>query len=397
MSIQAEPAAGRSRARSGATNGSIGLAEPDEAWRDAVPRGDLRVQAIALMDLGLRTGLASVVAASAAPATLLRRSGSLQRTAIDFFADLSRNTSPEPVFAPPPPVEMKAKRLGRQLWAPGVGCIDMLSFDSPYEVACPSLHASYTSHARNRVARAQHWRHEDGPRPTIIVVHGFTGSPYWFNSTFFSLPWFYGHGCDVVLVTLPFHGARNDRVAPFSGSGLFSSGLGHFHEAMLQSVCDLRVVVDFLESTGVEHIGITGLSLGGYLTALMAAVEPRLHVAIPNSAVTDISGLLDGWFPAGSLLKVGLDKGGVSEESFRASMRVHSPLSYPPLLPRERLLIIGGLGDRLAPPEQSAKLYEHWGRPQIHWFPGSHILHVGRAHYLRGVGRFLKATGFSPG
>jgi pimeloyl-ACP methyl ester carboxylesterase len=110
-----------------------------------------------------------------------------------------------------------------------------------------------------------------------------------------------------------------------------------------------------------------------------------------------MSRLLDGWFPAGQLLKLALRKTGVPEESFRASMNLHSPLNYRPVLSRDRLLIIGGLGDRLAPPEQSARLYEHWGHPQIEWFPGSHIVHLGRGNYLRAIGRFLKATGFSSG
>lgn len=374
-----------------------GGALAEDTWRELIPASGFRSQAVAFIDIGLRTGLASLLAATAGPATLLRTSGRAQRRAVEFFADLARSGDPGSVFTMPPQVEIRARRLRRQLWAPAVGHIDLLTFLSPYDPACPDLAESYKSHKRNSIARAQHWRHEDGPRPTILVLHGFTGSPYWFNSTFFSLPWFYGHGCDVVLVTLPFHGARNDRLAPFSGSGLFKDGLGHFHEGMLQSVCDIRVVIDYLRAGGVEHIGITGLSLGGYLTALMASLEPRLHVAIPNSAVTDLAGLIDGWFPAGHVLRAGLRQGGVGEDAFRASMSLHSPLHYPPVLAKERLFVIGGLGDRLAPPEQSAKLIEHWGRPKTHWFQGSHILHVGRAHYLREIGRFLKTTGFSPG
>lgn len=369
----------------------------EESWRELIPRGGIQSQTVAIMDLGLRTGLASVIAATAGPTTLLRTSGRAQKRAVEFFADLAASGDPASIFHPPPDVEVRARKLGRQVWAPSVGHVDLLTFPSPYEPACPDVAESFLSHSRNSIARAQHWRHPDGPRPTIVVVHGFTGSPYWFNSSFFSLPWFYGHGCDVVLVTLPFHGARNDRIAPFSGSGLFTDGLGHFHEAILQSVCDLRVVIDYLQAGGVENVGITGLSLGGYLTALMAAVEPRLHMAIPNSAVTDLAGLIDGWFPAGHVLKAGLRQGGISEEAFKASMGLHSPLSYPPLLSTDRLFVIGGLGDRLAPPEQSARLIEHWGRPKAHWFQGSHILHMGRAHYLREIGRFLRATGFSPG
>lgn len=363
-----------------------------------MPDGGLGVQTVAAMDLGLRTALASLITVSAAPRALTPRVGPAERRALDFSARLSLDARAESVFLPPPPgVEVRATRGGRLPWAPGVGRVDMLSFRSPYVVRNPELRESYGSHRRNWTGRAQHWLHDDGPRPTIVVVHGFAGSPYWFNSGFFSLPWFYGHGCDVLLATLPFHGARAGRYDPFSGYGLFSHGMGQFGEAMLQSICDLRVLVDYLLRNGVPRVGMTGLSLGGYMTAIMAAVEPRLHVAIPNAAVTDLGGLMDDWFPAGQLLRLALSRGRISAAEFAAAMRVHSPLQYPPVLAKDRLFVIGGLGDRLAPPEHSARLWEHWGRPRIHWYPGSHILHFGRGHYLREVGHFLRDTDFSPG
>jgi hypothetical protein len=133
------------------------------------------------------------------------------------------------------------------------------------------------------------------------------------------------------------------------------------------------------------------------MTALMAAVEPRLHVAIPNAAVTDLGRLIDGWAPAGPLFALARKRAGVDQAAYGATVGLHSPLRYPALLPRDRLFVIGGLGDRLAPPEQSAMLWEHWGRPRMHWYPGGHILHLGRGKYLREVGRFLRETGFSPG
>ena len=71
----------------------------------------------------------------------------------------------------------------------------------------------------------------------------------------------------------------------------------------------------------------------------------------------------------------------MSAATFEAAIGITSPLSYRPLVPRARRLVVGGLGDRLAPPEQSLLLWEHWGRPRIEWFPGSHILHIGRARY----------------
>jgi pimeloyl-ACP methyl ester carboxylesterase len=59
-------------------------------------------------------------------------------------------------------------------------------------------------------------------------------------------------------------------------------------------------------------------------------------------------------------------------------------------------MIVGGVGDRLAPPKHSRLLWDHWDRCRIHWFPGSHILHMDRGEYLRQIARFLHKTQFLP-
>jgi len=64
------------------------------------------------------------------------------------------------------------------------------------------------------------------------------------------------------------------------------------------------------------------------------------------------------------------------------SFSLHSSLSYPAVVPKRRLMIVRGLGDKLAPPEQASLLWEHWGRPRMHSFAGSHVLHFGRTAYL---------------
>ena len=45
--------------------------------------------------------------------------------------------------------------------------------------------------------------------------------------------------------------------------------------------------------------GISGLSLGGYLSALMASVEPRLKFAIPNSPLVTPIDMALQWQPLG--------------------------------------------------------------------------------------------------
>jgi pimeloyl-ACP methyl ester carboxylesterase len=228
------------------------------------------------------------------------------------------------------------------------------------------------------------------------VIHGFGASPYVLNSAFFALPWLYSKGYDVLLYLLPFHGPRRDPLSAVNGSGLFAHGPSHFNEAMLQAVHDFRIFVDHLEAAGVTQVGVTGLSLGGYVSALLAAAEPRLRAVVPNAPVTSIPRLIPSYFPA----NVGVVLASVAH---RTSLRlaedaiaIHSPLNYPSQVDKERLMIIGGRGDRLAPPEQSRLLWEHWGQPRLHWYPGNHLLHVNRAAYLREMRRFMAGVGFAP-
>jgi hypothetical protein len=62
-------------------------------------------------------------------------------------------------------------------------------------------------------------------------------------------------------------------------------------------------------------------------------------------------------------------------------------------VPLDRRLIVAGLGDRLAPPEQSVLLWEHWERPRIEWFPGSHVLHIGRERYRQALRELMLGSG----
>jgi hypothetical protein len=59
------------------------------------------------------------------------------------------------------------------------------------------------------------------------------------------------------------------------------------------------------------------------------------------------------------------------------------------VIPKDRRMIITGLGDRMAPPDQAVMLWEHWDRCALHWFPGSHVLHVSQLDYLRRMTPFL--------
>ena len=184
------------------------------------------------------------------------------------------------------------------------GNVHNIRFNSSFEAVNPALREQCRGYQRNNVVHAQHWRHDDGPHPTLCVIHGFMGSPYLFNGLFFSLPWFYRSGYDVLLYTLPFHGSRAEKGSPFSGYGYFANGFAGFAEAMAQAVHDFRSVIDYLEFTGVDRIALTGMSLGGYTSALIASVDDRIQAVIPNVPVVAPDQTVDEWFPANKVVRL---------------------------------------------------------------------------------------------
>jgi hypothetical protein len=99
--------------------------------------------------------------------------------------------------------------------------------------------------------------------------------------------------------------------------------------------------------------------------------------------------MFDEWFPANKLVRLGLQMSNISRAELKAGLAYHGPLNYRPLLPKNRRMIITGLGDRMAPPDQAVMLWDHWDHCALHWFPGSHVVHVSQLDYLRRMTEFL--------
>jgi pimeloyl-ACP methyl ester carboxylesterase len=384
---------------------------PDVAGADATARGlprredlsrrqRLIVDSSAIADLGLRTMIASIVGAAMLPrvatAALHPADAIAERDSLRFYAELGAAQDPELSFPAPTEFPRVSSRPANPVaeWM-AHGRVHNIKFKSSFSAINPAVREHRRGYERNNVVHAQHWVHDDGPHPTLCLIHGFMGSAYLFNGLFFSLPWFYRSGYDVLLYTLPFHGRRAERHSPFSGYGYFADGFSGFAEAMAQAVHDFRSVLDYLEYTGVDRIALTGMSLGGYTSALIAAVDDRIQAVIPNVPVVTPESAFDDWFPANMLVRLGNRVTGMDRTAAAAASMYHSPLNYPPLVAKDRRLIITGLGDRLAPPEQAEALWEHWDRCAFHWFPGNHILHVSQPDYLRRMTRFMSGFMFS--
>ncbi len=356
-------------------------------------KAQLMVDGTALLDVGMRTALATMATGFALPglALNLRR----DHAHWPFYQALAERHDPAALFARPQhTVQVRRHKPGLLDYRPKDGRVEVLSFESNFRPVNPALREGYARFRRNRIAWAEHWRHDGPARPTICVIHGFVADPYWINSRFLALPWFYKQGYDVLLYTLPFHGRRQERTSPFSGHGYFSHGIAHLNETIAHAVHDFRLYLDYLEALGAPAFGVTGISLGGFTTALLAATEDRLAFAVPNVPLASIPDLMLEWNPSSTVLRATLRLGGQDIRQMRHASAVSSPLTYAPKLPKERLMIVAGAGDRFASPKHSRLLWDHWDHPRLHWFPGNHLIHLDQGKYLKDMAAFLREIGF---
>lgn len=367
---------------------------PDDFYLDL--KSQFMVDSTAAIDMGIRVAVTTMVTGLALPTTF--RPGALKQDYAqwEFYQNLASTHDTEAFFKRPQQkvASVRKHKPGFLDYRPKDGHVEILSFESHFQTVNPALRDTYASNKRNRIAWAEHWRHGDKPRPTLCVIHGFLADPYWVNSRFLALPWFFKQGYDVLLFTLPFHGRRQEKTSPFSGHGYFSHGFAHLNETIAHSIHDFRLFMDYLFESGVPQIGVTGISLGGYTTALLAAVEDRLSFAIPNVPLASAFDLALQWPPAGTLIKAGLRLADSSIQEARHATAVSCPLTYNPRLPKDRLMIVGGAGDRFAPPKHARLLWDHWNRPALHWFPGNHLIHLDQGKYLREMAEFLRQIGF---
>jgi hypothetical protein len=304
-----------------------------------------------------------------------------------FYASPRFLAEPEAFFAPPDRLAARA-RIRRDL--PGGELLDV-AFATTFVPVFPEARGELVP----TPGIARWWRHGDGGRPTMLCVHGFGGGHLWLEALAFDCARFYRAGVDVVLYVLPWHGVRCPGGVHRSGDGFFDVDLVRTNEAFAQAIYELRALLRWLEAEGTGPVGAFGMSLGGYTTALLAAVEPRLAFAVPMIPLAALPEMMWSTGADDPRLARAVEQGW-SLDALRDFFRPHAPLARRPLVPPDRRLIIAAVGDRICPPPHAEALWRHWDRPRIHWYPGGHLAQFRRGVALREVRRLLRDAGLLP-
>jgi len=292
-------------------------------------------------------------------------------------------------FAPPPEVAIAEREVAARAGAARV--VD-LSWPSLYRPSWPGYGEELARYGANATARARMYRGEGSGRPVIICLHGWGAGQPWIDERAFVISYLLKIGLDPVLFQLPFHGERAPVQARRSGSLFLTSHLVRTNEAFGQAIFDLRQLALFARARGAPAVGVLGMSLGSYVTALWAGLDREL--AFAGALIPAVSmGSLWWSHGTGSEQQRAAQKAGVSAELLDRVFAVHAPLSRPPVLAREQLFVAAALGDRITPPEQARQLWRHWGEPTAVWLKGGHLAQVDRGDAFRALRRWLHSLG----
>jgi len=331
------------------------------------------------LDVATRTLVASYVVGASAVRVLDAKSLAREARAVKFHARrAAQSRDPEFHFPAPTFHAIEARPRVPHAFEPRSAVVRDFAFRSRFAPAGSPPVFGPAILDRNAVARATWWTTHGPPRPTLCFYHGFALSSRRANIAMFQLSYYFERGYDIVLMTHPFHDERSPRNAPF-GEAFLSRGISEICAAIAQSVHDGRVIVDHLFELGAPSVGVMGYSLGGLVTTLLASVDSRLAFAIPFAPAVDPLTIAAHWFPMSIAIPVFASKLHLGVDDLRAALSAHGPLHYRPAIERDRLLIIGARGDRMAIAEPVLRLHEHWGRPRLIWCTGNHIFHGDRS------------------
>jgi hypothetical protein len=318
-----------------------------------------------------------------------RRLGREISQALSLYTARNWLTRPERYHQDPPPLMEVRLDPARWPWR----TYAHLRFRSGYEPHHGEPGRSrWLGYRANRTAHAWLLEHPDGPRPWLVCVPGYRMGTPAIDFTGFRARWLHKTmGLNVAIAVLPFHGPR--RVFGRSGDGFLTGDFVDTLHAQAQAVWDVRRLVGWLRENRSETVGLYGISLGGYTSALVSSLEHDLACVIAGIPPADFLRLLRAHVPP--LLLRGARRMGFPLERIDQLLHVISPLALLPRVPVERRFLYAGLADAVAPPDHARDLWEHWGRPRAEWYHGSHISFAWESSVRLLVQEGLESSGLS--
>lgn len=186
------------------------------------------------------------------------------------------------------------------------------------------------------------------------------------------------NGLIALYVPMPCY---NDRRPPGDPhEDLLRENPAHAADGLRQTVMDVRRAKAILASrpeVDATRIGITGISLGGIMTAVCAGVDGTFARACPILAGGDVATITFHAHESRKLRGAMQEKGITRDYAAEHIFRPVDPLTFASRIGAERCLMINASKDEVIPRATTVALHEAIGKPPVVWLPGTHYSAVG--------------------
>jgi fermentation-respiration switch protein FrsA (DUF1100 family) len=236
-----------------------------------------------------------------------------------------------------------------------------------FEVTFPSPVKS--PHAENNTVYAEYYRpKKNGPIPCVIVLDITGGDQSLSRLIARHLA---QNGVGGLFVQMAYYGPRRP---PGSNLRLLSMDIDHSFKAITQTVLDLRRATAWMEArpeVDKTRLGIMGTSLGSFMAALTAEMEPKLGRV---SVLLGGGGFVDGYWdhPQAVPYRKMYEAVGGTKKMAQDFIADIDPITHAGLLKDRKVLIIAAKNDEIVPPKMAENLWKASGEQRIIWLNAGH-------------------------
>ena len=209
----------------------------------------------------------------------------------------------------------------------------------------------------NQTARARIFLSDQGFRaPTVIFLHALMSAS---DAGYCRIAGqFNRRGWNAALMHLPYHYSRVPR-GYLNGALALTSNLPQNAETLRQAVTEVRQLMEIFRAQGCPSFGMIGTSYGGWVGALVSFLEAEFQFVTLLQPIADIEHAI--WeSPAALMIRKTLLAAKIHPGASRRHAHLTSPLDGRPVCEGNRVLIIGGAYDAIAPPAVLKRLAEVW-------------------------------------
>lgn len=180
------------------------------------------------------------------------------------------------------------------------------------------------------------------------------------------------NGLAALYLPMPYYNARRPPGDPHER--VLKDDPARAADGLRQTVMDVRRAKAILAArpeVDQTRLGITGISMGGILSALAAGVDGEFDHVVPILSGGDLATIVFHAHETRKLRRF-MTSNGFDRDAAAELLAPVDPLNFAPRIGADRCLMINAANDEVIPKRATLELHEAAGRPPILWLPAGH-------------------------